>query len=108
MRLTPSSRARVAACIGPPPPLTTIVRSRGSCPRWIVTSFNALIMFASARRITAAAAATMHTCRAGAIGSCSGGQARGEPHAAAGKPLGSMTPVSTTASVTVGSLPPRP
>ena len=67
-RLTPSSRPSAAACNGPPPPLTTIVRSRGSCPRWMVTSFSALIMFASARLMTALAAPTTDKSKDDAIG----------------------------------------
>ena len=96
--------------MGPAPPKAISVKSRGSWPRWIEISRMAEVMRATA--IVTMPSASASTPSAGhAPGQRRHRRARLagiEGDAAAEAPAAPMRPSTTLASVTVGSVPPRP
>ena len=106
---TSSWPASAAACIGPAPPKATSENSRGSIPRWIVIVLMASAILAlTTSRIPCAIASTPspsgRPTAASAWRAASASSAIPPP----AKRRSSILPSTKLASVTVGSLPPRP
>ena len=97
--------------MGPAPPKAISVKSRGSCPRWIEISRMAEVIRATAIVMMPSASASTVERPAQARGQIGDGLAGApgvERDAAAEAPVVPMRPSTTLASVTVGSVPPRP
>ena len=111
MRAMPSFSAIRLACRGAAPPKATSVRSAVAMPRSMACTRAALAMFSStiSATPTAACSALMPSilaamAEASAASALSGWMAILPP----AKRAGSILPMARSASVTVGSVPPRP
>ena len=109
-RRMPSFCARRPACSGAAPPKAIIVCSSVARPRSIACTRAALAMFSSTISLTPAAAQKASMPSAAPTPACSACAARAgsSGRRPAAKRAASMRPSTRLASVTAGSVPPRP